>query len=103
MVITMKKESGEIEIRAEKALRDVLERIPFLKVKSIAREKDGLDLLINLSLGDKKKALLVEVKNNGQPRMARDAVNQLVRYRNTYQDAYLIFMAPYISPQAADI
>ncbi len=35
--------------------------------------------------------------------MAHDAINQLIRYQNTYQDAYLIFMAPYISPQAAEI
>ncbi|MFH1025783.1 MAG: type IV toxin-antitoxin system AbiEi family antitoxin [Nitrospirota bacterium] len=99
----MKKESDEIEVKAEKALRDALEKIPFLKVKSIEREQDGVDFLLNLALGDKKQDLLVEVKNNGQPRMARDAVNQLIRYRNTYPDAYLIFMAPYISPQAAEI
>ncbi len=103
MVITMKIGSEETEAKAEKALRDVLEKIPFVKIKSIELEKDGVDLLLNLALGDKKQALLVEVKNNGQPRMARDAINQLIRYRNTYPDAYLIFMAPYISPQAADI
>ena len=103
MANKMKKESDEIEVKAEKALRDALEKIPFLKVKSIEREQDGVDLLLNLALGDKKQDLLVEVKNNGQPRLARDAVNQLIRYRNTYPDAYLIFMAPYISPQAAEI
>lgn len=99
----MKKESSEIEAKAEKVLRDALEKIPFLKVKSIEREKDRVDILVNLAVGDKKQVLLVEVKSNGQPRMARDAVNQLIRYRDTYPDAYLIFMAPYISPQAADI
>jgi hypothetical protein len=35
--------------------------------------------------------------------MAREAVNQLLRYRNNYPNAYFIFMAPYISPQAAEI
>ena len=103
MVIKMKIGSEETEAKAEKVLKDVLEKIPFLKVNSIEREKDGVDLLLNLALVDKRQALLVEVKNNGQPRMARDAVNHLIRYRNTYPDAYLIFMAPYISPQAADI
>ncbi|MFA6055083.1 MAG: type IV toxin-antitoxin system AbiEi family antitoxin [Thermodesulfovibrionales bacterium] len=99
----MKIESDKIEVKAEKALRDALEKIPFLKVNSIEREQDGVDLLLNLALGDKKQDLLVEVKNNGQPRLARDAVNQLIRYRNTFPNAYLIFMAPYISPQAAEI
>lgn len=99
----MKKESGENEVKAENALRDALEKIPFLKVKSIEREKDRVDILVNLAVGDKKQVLLVEVKNSGQPRLARDAVNQLIRYRNSYPDAYLIFMAPYISQQAAEI
>jgi len=103
MANIMKKESGENELKAEKALRDTLEKIPFLKVKSIEPEKDGIDIFAKLSLDDKEQLLLVEVKGNGQPRMARDAVNQLIRYRNTYPDAYLIFMAPYISPQAAEI
>jgi len=103
MAIAMKIGSGEAEAKAEKALRYALEKIPFLKVESIEREKDGVDLLLNLSVGEKEQALLVEVKNNGQPRIARDAVNQLIRYRNSYPDAYLIFMAPYISPQAAEI
>lgn len=103
MATIMKKETGENEVKAEKALREALEKIPFLKVKSIEREKDGIDILVKLSLGDNIQILLVEVKSNGQPRMARDAVNQMIRYRNSYPDAYLIFMAPYISPQAAEI
>jgi len=99
----MKIESAEIEGKAEKTLRDVLEKIPFLKIRSIEREKQGVDLLVTLNLGDWKQVLVAEVKNNGQPRMARDAVNQLIRYRNTYPNAYFIFVAPYISPQSADI
>jgi len=103
MANIMKKEQSDIEATAQNTLRGVLEKVPFLKVKSIARERDGIDILVNLAIGDKKQILLVEVKNNGQPRMARDAVNQLIRYRNTYPEAYLIFMAPFISPQAAEI
>lgn len=99
----MKKEQSDIETTAQDTLMAVFEKVPFLKVKSIEREKDGIDILVKLSLGDNKQILLVEVKGNGQPRMARDAVNQLIRYRNTYPEAYLIFMAPYISEQAAEI
>ena len=103
MANIMKKERSDIEATAQDTLRGVLEKVPFLKVKSIERERDGIDILVNLAIGDKKQILLVEAKSNGQPRMARDAVNQLIRYRNAYPDAYLIFMAPYISPQAAEI
>lgn len=96
------KNKTEVE-EAEKALRGVLERVPFLRIKSLQREKDEVDLLVNLAIVDKKQTLVIEVKNTGQPRIARGAVNQLVRYRNTYPNAYFIFMAPYISPRAAEI
>lgn len=103
MVNIMKKELPDIESTAEKTLKDALEKVPFLRIVLIEREREGVDLLVNLTLDDKKQVLVVEVKNNGQPRMAREAVNQLIRYRNTYPNAYFIFMAPYISPQAAEI
>lgn len=103
MVNIMKKDQSEILVTAQKALRGVLEKVSFLKVKSIEFERDSVDIMATLALDDKKQVLLVEVKSNGQPRMARDAVNQLIRYRSTYPDAYLIFMAPYISQQAAEI
>lgn len=101
--IMMKNKLLDIESTAQNAIKSVLERVPFLKVVSIEQEKDGIDLLITLSVDDRKKTLVIEVKGNGQPRMARDAVNQLIRYRTTYPEAYFIFMAPYISPQAAEI
>lgn len=103
MIKIMKKDQSEILVTAQKALRGVLEKVSFLKVKSIELERDSVDIMATLALDDKKQVLLVEVKSNGQPRMARDAVNQLIRYQSTYPDAYLIFMAPYISPQAAEI
>jgi len=99
----MKKEQSDIYSTAQNTLRGVLEKVPFLKVESMERERDSIDILVDLAIGDKKQILLVEAKSNGQPRIARDAVNQLIRYRNTYPNAYLIFMAPFISPQAAEI
>jgi len=99
----VKKGSSEIEGEAKKALMSVLEKIPFLKITSVERGANGADILVNLAIDDKKQVLVVEVKSNGQPRLAREAVNQLMRYRNAFPNAYLIFMAPYISPQAAEI
>lgn len=46
---------------------------------------------------------MVEVKRNGQPRLARDAVNQLLRWVVKKPGAYGILAAPYISPKAAEI
>ncbi|MBI5055534.1 MAG: hypothetical protein HZB61_02810 [Nitrospirae bacterium] len=99
----MKTELPDIEIKAQDTIKSILDRIPFLKIESIEREKDGVDLLVTLTLDDKKQVLIIEVKSNGQPRMARNAVNQLIRYRDTFPDAYFIFMAPFISPQSAEI
>ena len=92
-----------METAAQSVLRGTLEKIPFLKIVSIDRERNKADFLVNLALNNKKQALIVELKNNGQPRMAREAVNQLIRYRDSYPNAYGVFMAPYISPQAAEI
>ena len=92
-----------MESTAQSILRGTLEKIPFLKIVSIDRERSGVDFVVNLALNNKKQTLIVELKNNGQPRMAREAVNQLIRYRDSFPNAYSVFMAPYISPQAAEI
>jgi hypothetical protein len=99
----MKKELPKMETTVQNILRSVLEKVPFLKIVSIDRERNGVDFVVNLTINNNKQVLIVELKNNGQPRMAREAVNQLIRYRDSFPNAYSIFMAPYISPQAAEI
>jgi hypothetical protein len=101
----MKKQPSEMETSAQSILKDILEKIPFLKIVSTDRQRDGVDLIVDLALNGngKKQTLIVELKNNGQPRMAREAVNQLIRYRDSLPNSYSVFMAPYISPQAAEI
>ena len=98
----MKIEESYIDI-AEKKLLEVFQKIPFLKIVSISREKEGIDFLVTVVVGNLEKTLIIEIKNNGQPRIARMVVNQLVRYKNRYPDAYCIFMAPYISSKSAEI
>jgi hypothetical protein len=99
----MKVDLSDMEAIAQSVLKGTLEKIPFLKIVSIDREQNGGDFVVNLALNNKKQALIVELKNNGQPRIAREAVNQLIRYRDSYPNAYSVFMAPYISPHAAEI
>ncbi|MBF0554765.1 MAG: hypothetical protein HQK96_09470 [Nitrospirae bacterium] len=75
----------EILIKAEKALRGVLEKVPFINILSIELGKqlckDNQNLFVNLIIdGNKKQTLSVEVKSNGQPRMASYGVNQLLRF-----------------------
>lgn len=99
----VKNGSSGIEEEAQKALMTVLGKVPFLKTESVEREINGADFVVNLEVDNKKQVLVVEVKSSGQPRLAREAVNQLMRYRDTFPNSYLVFMAPYISPQAAEI
>jgi hypothetical protein len=62
-----------------------------------------VDFLVLLDISGNEKKLIIEVKNNGQPRIVRSSINQLFRYKGSFPDAYLIFIAPYISEVAADI
>jgi len=103
----MKFSGSELEKKAEGALRSCLSKVPFLKIEDIQRETSGEavkpDLLIKLSLPEGEQYIVVEVKSSGQPRLAREAVNQLLRYRDKFSGAYGVFMAPYISSKAAEI
>ncbi|OGB88229.1 MAG: hypothetical protein A3H39_03305 [candidate division NC10 bacterium RIFCSPLOWO2_02_FULL_66_22] len=92
---------------AEKALRECLERVPFLSIKRIRREprlgSASADIALRLKTPDGEQVVLVEVKSSGQPRVVREAVNQLLQYRSKVPEAYGVLVAPYISPQSARI
>ena len=98
----------DLKQRAEAAIRACLTEVPFLRVKRVKREtRQGnvvADLVIDLQIADgPPRQIVVEVKESGQPRLAREAVNQLVRLRESFRGAYGVLMAPYISPDAAEI
>ncbi len=103
----MKKIVKNIEQEAEDALRSCLAKVPFLKVEDISLQKKekrlSPDFVIKSSISDGEQLILVEVKNNGQPRIARDAVNQLLRYKADFPNSYCVFCAPYISSASAEI
>jgi hypothetical protein len=98
----------EIQEKAADAIRACLGEVPFIRVKRVRknqRQKNvEADFLLDLQMaGGPALQIVVEVKTNGQPRLARDAVNQLLRCSRAFPMAYGVFMAPYISPQSADI
>jgi hypothetical protein len=47
--------------------------------------------------------VILEAKQSGQPRFARDAANAISRWIRCYPNAVGVFAAPYVSPAAADI
>lgn len=103
----MKISVNETEQKAETTLREVLGGVPFLDILSVQRAlrfgQTVVDLMVQVAAGQDEKCLVVEVKSNGQPRFARDAVNFLLNFRNDNPGCYGIFMAPYISEKAAAI
>lgn len=92
---------------AEQAIRSCLGQVPFATVNSIegrpGTSEQGPELLVRLSLPDKEQTLAVEVKNNGQPRIARQVASQLQRYLASRREDYGVFLAPFISSGAAEI
>jgi Transcriptional regulator, AbiEi antitoxin, Type IV TA system len=104
----MKQSEKNIGKSAKAALLSCLSKIPFLKVIDIQQTSDEttdqlFDITAKIRLSDGIMNLIAEVKSSGQPRLAREAVNQILRYKDKVPDAYFVFIAPYISPRAAEI
>lgn len=101
------KNKGKIREKAKTALVECLEKIPFLKIKKIREEVLNTDIQADLDLEiafpDRNMRLICEIKNSGQPRLARESSNQILRYKEEEPNAYFIFIAPYISSKAAEI
>ena len=95
------------EIKAKDALVKCFQDIPFLDIINVDVEPKlediKPDIRFALQLQEKVRYILVELKNNGEPRYARQAVNQILRYLRESQSDYGVFIAPYISPRAAAI
>ena len=95
----------ETEIRAVDALRAVLEQVPAVKLKSIARnsriDQAELDIVAKLSVAGRGHILACEVKVNGQPRYVRTGLLQLrSRIAGFGRDVTPVLIAPFLSPVA---
>lgn len=102
----MKQATG-IERRAAEALKAFLVTIPQLSIEHITvvgepGEPDrGVDIVAETEFAGRPMRLVIEVKSNGQPRMALQVAHQLKRYLDlSGQEAVPMFMAPYLSEQS---
>jgi hypothetical protein len=98
----------EIGRQVVTAIKSCLAEVPFIHVKQIKQNVQlgrlQVDLLAEFQIADGPlRRIVVEVKVNGQPRLAREAVNLLARVKSESPEAYGMFMAPYISPASAEI
>lgn len=93
--------------KVKQTIQSCLGQVPFLKTtefkKNVIRGKYHFDFTLRILTPDYKKTLIGEIKISGQPRVVREAVNQLFRYREVMPQAGLIFVAPYVSMESAKI
>jgi hypothetical protein len=87
------------------ALKSCLEEVPFLENEwmQVSNLDNEPDIIAKVRVQDEERDLFVEVKNVGQPRIARQAAYQIKDYLRQSPNAYGIFMAPYISQEAGKI
>lgn len=100
--------SVKTERQAIRVLEDILREIPRLDLNRIDRDEAlgsdvKYDIVAEGSYAGRPIHLVVEVKNNGQPRIMRDAAHQLKRYLEHRKEKVVpVVMAPYLSEQARE-
>jgi len=97
----------ELERKAAEALQSSLQDVPFIEIQGTEKKCDfggyRADLVTTVSTPAGIRYFVAEVKSVGQPRAAREAVNQLWRFRENRPDIVPVFIAPYISPVSAEL
>ena len=103
----MKIDETNIIGKVEDSLRACLQRVPFLEIDSLERGLNlgdaPMDIVANVRVAKQRQRLAIEVKSNGQPRVARTAAYRLARVLESDPGLYGVFAAPYISPRTAEI
>jgi len=95
------------KVKAKDMILKCFQEIPFLEINSVDIEPNlgGMrpDLRISLQYQGKVLYIVAELENNGEPRYAHQAVNQIFRYLQEARGDYGVFIAPYISSRSAEI
>jgi hypothetical protein len=108
----MLKDRSQVKIEREAVHRMevLLAEVPFLTIERVEREvldpnhRREADFLVEVKANGRSQRLVCEVKNNGQPRIVRGAIDQLRYFLQPRQrDTYGVVIAPYLSPAAQEI
>jgi len=104
---SMKIDETNIIGKVGDSLRACLQRVPFLEIESLERSvkigDECIDIVADVRVAKQRQRLAIEVKSNGQPRVARTAAYRLARVLESDPSLYGVFAAPYISPRSAEI
>lgn len=96
----------ETEQEAARRLADMLRGVPFLssiRTESLGGLHDEIDFAVSVRSKSGTRRLLCEVKQNGQPRIVREACRRLRGLIASGKKGYPVLIAPYLSPEAASI
>lgn len=92
--------------RVSKVITGLFQEVSFID-KVVAREEirkgESPDLVGELMGKEGVRVLLIEARVKGEPRIAREAVNALLLEMELWSRACPVFVAPYISSEAAEI
>jgi hypothetical protein len=98
---------SEFELQIESLLRELLGRVPFLKVKSFQSMAKVFgsqpDWLVEVEAGGRSWVLVVEGKQHGQPREVRSGLLQLQRFldQTPGKRCYGVLVASFLSAESA--
>lgn len=93
----------KVESDLREAFLACLRRVPSAAVETVENSDRQTDLRARLRLSSGEiQDFICEFKNSGQPRRAREAINQMRAYRDD-PEIYCVFGAPYISPRTAEL
>ena len=91
----------------EQLLWDCLAEVPFLQIQNVEQrvfaDPSRPEIVARIRLGNAERTLLAEVKPGGHPRLIREAIENIIRYRQTYADAYAMVIAPAFTAHAMKI
>ena len=90
-------------------LKERLQKVPFLEITDGGDQSEinlggfQVDGLVRIRMFQGEQRLIIEAKSNGQPLHARNAVNALLLASNSQSNVLGVFIAPFISSEAARI
>lgn len=90
----------------QEKIEALFQEVAFVQQVGISRETrrgEGPDLVVELLGAASHQVLLIEARTSGEPRFAREAVNALLVEKRLWPQAYPVFAAPYVSPEAAAV
>ena len=100
-------EGLEVESKIRDNIKSLLRDIPSAQMVQVLRGKPvgsfRPDLLFEVTVGNRRRRVVVEVESPGEPRQVRYTIQQLKEYLGQFKNAYGVVGAPYISNDVARI